>query len=94
MVSDFLNTSNTSQLTKRSPEGERSSQSLSSDTSKAQEQFLQLYLANQTITLLPTEQLTEVLTISAERIMPMPHMSPWIMGTYNWRSNMLWLVEG
>ena len=56
-------------------------------------QFLRLSPNAQTVVLLPTEQLNEVLTISTEQIAPMPGMSPWIMGTYNWRGNILWLVD-
>ena len=56
-------------------------------------QFLRLSPNAQTVVLLPTEQLNEVLTISTEQITPMPDMSPWIMGTYNWRGNILWLVD-
>ncbi len=68
----------------------RSSQS---SITKAQEQFLQLHLVSDTIALMPTKDLSEVLTFSAEQIMPMPHMSPWMMGTYNWRGEILWLLD-
>lgn len=70
------------------------SQSASStDSIPKMKQFLRLSPNAQTVVLLPTEQLNEVLTVSTEQIAPMPGMSPWIMGTYNWRGNILWLVD-
>lgn len=82
MVSDFM----------PAPELETPSQN-SAISEEVTEQFLQLHFASEITALLPTEQLTEVITVSTEEIMPMPHMSPWMMGTYNWRSEILWLVD-
>ena len=81
MGSEF---SNTPKLVKRSSQ---------SSITKVHEQFLQLHLVSDTIALMPTRDLSEVLTFSAEQIMPMPHMSPWMMGTYNWRGEILWLID-
>ncbi len=81
MVSDFL------------PAPNVETQSLNSTTTQVMEQFLQLQFASDMTTLLSTEHLTEVITVSPEQIMPMPHMSPWMMGTYNWRGEILWLVD-
>ena len=57
------------------------------------EQFLRLYLDGETGALLPISQLTEVLNVSYSQVMPIPHMYPWIMGVYNWRGEILWLVD-
>ena len=57
------------------------------------QQFLRFYLTDETLTLLPTKYLTEVLTISTEQIAPIPNMLPWIIGTYNWRGQILWLAD-
>ena len=57
------------------------------------EQFLRLYLDSDTGALLPITQLTEVLNVSCAQIMPIPHMYPWMMGVYNWRGQILWLVD-
>ncbi len=81
MVSEFLSDSNV----------ETKSSELESP--KVMEQFLQLHFASQITALLPTEQLTEVITVSPEQIMPMPHMPHWMMGTYNWRGEILWLID-
>ncbi|NEP08800.1 MAG: chemotaxis protein CheW [Symploca sp. SIO2C1] len=56
-------------------------------------EFLQFYLEPNTTTLLPLQQLTEVLTIPIGEIVPIPHMSPWVMGVYNWRGDILWIVD-
>jgi len=57
------------------------------------EQFLRLHLALNTTALLPLQQLTEVLTIPIGQIVPIPHMKPWVMGVYNWRGEVLWMVD-
>lgn len=56
------------------------------------EQFLQLYLPKMTV-LLPVHQLTEVATIPVGQIVPMPHMPPYVMGVFNWRGEILWMVD-
>jgi positive phototaxis protein PixI len=58
----------------------------------ASEQFLRLRLANDRV-LLPIQHLTEVLTISEGQIIPIPHMPAWVMGVYNWRGEILWMVD-
>jgi positive phototaxis protein PixI len=64
-----------------------------STSSKANEQFLRFYLFPNTTVLLPIEQLTEVLTISRDQIVPIFHLPPWVMGVYNWRGEILWMVD-
>ena len=46
-----------------------------------------------TTALLPMEQLTEVLTIPNGQIVPIFHMPAWVMGVYNWRGEILWMVD-
>ncbi|MDJ0743821.1 MAG: chemotaxis protein CheW [Xenococcaceae cyanobacterium MO_167.B27] len=81
MVSEFV------------PASSEAIKSQKSTTSEVIEQFLQLRCVSKTTTLLPTKHLAEVLTFATEQITPMPHMSPWMMGTYNWRGEILWLVD-
>ncbi|HEY9600557.1 MAG TPA: CheW domain-containing protein [Allocoleopsis sp.] len=64
-----------------------------STSSTASEQFLRFYLFPNTTVLLPIEQLTEVLTISRDQIVPIFHLPPWVMGVYNWRGEILWMVD-
>lgn len=60
---------------------------------QASEQFLRLRLASDIKVLLPIQHLTEVLTISEGQIIPIPHMPAWVMGAYNWRGEILWMVD-
>lgn len=62
-------------------------------SAKVNEQFLRFYLLPNTTALLPIEQLTEVLTIPKDQIVPIFHMPPWVMGVYNWRGEILWMVD-
>ena len=57
------------------------------------EQFLRFRLAPDTTLLLPVTQLTEVITIPLGQIVPIPEMPPWVMGVYNWRGEILWIVD-
>ena len=43
--------------------------------------------------LLPLEQLAEVLKVRITEILPVPEMPDCVLGIYNWRGNMLWLVD-
>ncbi|HEY9652883.1 MAG TPA: chemotaxis protein CheW, partial [Coleofasciculaceae cyanobacterium] len=64
-----------------------------STSSSASEQFLRFHLLPNTTALLPIEQLTEVLTISRDQVVPIFHMPPWVMGVYNWRGEILWILD-
>lgn len=56
-------------------------------------QFLRFFLMPDTHALLPVAQLTEVLTLPIEQMIPIPQMPQWVMGVYNWRGEVLWLVD-
>src|ERR687886_831374 len=62
-------------------------------SSKALEQFLRFHLLPNTTALLPIQQLIEVLTIPTGQIVPISHMPPWVMGVYNWRGEILWMID-
>ena len=57
------------------------------------EQFLQFQLDSKTTAMLPISEITEVLTIPLGKITPIPHMPNWVMGIYNWRGEVLWMVD-
>lgn len=63
------------------------------DLPAAGTQFLRLYLVPETKLLLPIDKLTEVLTIPLGQIVPIPHVPPWVMGVYNWRGEILWMID-
>lgn len=64
-----------------------------SAASSASEQFLRFHLFPNTTALLPIPQLTEVLTIPSNQIVPIFQMPPWVMGVYNWRGEILWIID-
>lgn len=63
-----------------------------SDTQET-EQLLRLSLIPDTTVALSVRYLTEVLTIAPHQIVPIPHLSAWIMGVYNWRGEILWMID-
>lgn len=62
-------------------------------SSNTGEQFLRLYLVPDTTAILPIQQLTEVLAIKSSQVVPISHMPTWVMGVYNWRGEILWMVD-
>lgn len=66
---------------------------LPSSTTVPEEQFLRLHLVPNTSILLPIQQLVEVLKIPTHAIVPLPHLPAWVMGVYNWRGEILWVVD-
>jgi positive phototaxis protein PixI len=39
------------------------------------------------------QQVTELIDIPLDRVVPMPHLPPTVMGVYNWRGEILWIVD-
>lgn len=62
-------------------------------STQSSEQFLRLRLPSERPVLLPIQQLTEVLNIAKNQIMPIPHLPAWVMGVYNWRGEILWMID-
>lgn len=56
-------------------------------------QFLQVYLEAERSLLLPVQQLVEILTIAQPQVVPLFQMPAWVMGVYNWRGDVLWVVD-
>lgn len=56
-------------------------------------EFLRLRLTPQVPILLPIQQLTEVLNVAENQIMPIPDLPAWIMGAHNWRGEILWMID-
>lgn len=57
------------------------------------QQFLRFKLQSDTIALLPVNQLVAVLTIDVAQIAAIPHLPGWVMGVYNWRGEVLWIID-
>lgn len=62
------------------------------DSSAFEQKFLRFALATQEA-LLPLEEISEVLNVRHQEILPMPEMPSCVLGIYNWRGKNLWLID-
>ncbi|AFZ30009.1 CheW protein [Gloeocapsa sp. PCC 7428] len=62
-------------------------------TTGVTQQFLRVHLVPDTTAMLAVNQITEVLTIPIAQVVPIPHMPGWVLGVYNWRGEILWIVD-
>ncbi len=62
-------------------------------TAQVGQQFLRIHLLPDTAAMLPVQQMTEVLTIPIASVVPIPQMPAEVMGVYNWRGEILWIVD-
>jgi len=60
---------------------------------EVKEQFLAFALDDQTRGILAIAQVVEVLSVPSFEIISLPHMSECIVGVYNWRGEILWMVD-
>lgn len=60
---------------------------------KTDEKFLTFYLGNKETAVISLTNITEVFQISQNDICGVPQMPNCIQGIYNWRGEMLWLVD-
>jgi len=81
MISEFLSRGATSEI------------QTTEQTAGVGQQFLRFHLMPDTTALLPVHQMTEVVTLAITDVVPIPHMPAWVMGVYNWRGEILWLVD-
>jgi chemotaxis signal transduction protein len=58
-----------------------------------QSQFLRFYFNSNEAALLPLEGIKEVLKVPVTAILPVPQMPPSVIGVYNCRGTILWLVD-
>jgi positive phototaxis protein PixI len=58
-----------------------------------QQQFLRFQLQSNLMALIEIDLVTELVNIPSDRIVPMPHLPPAVMGIYNWRGEILWIVN-
>lgn len=57
------------------------------------ESLLRFHLVPETTALITITQLREVLKVDPRRIVPIPKLPPWLVGVYNWRGEILWVVD-
>jgi positive phototaxis protein PixI len=56
-------------------------------------QFLKFQLQPNFTTLIEVELVTELVNVFVDRVVPMPHLPPTVLGVYNWRGEILWIVD-
>ena len=61
--------------------------------SDSRQKFLRFSLGSQDSGLLPLEQISEVIGVSVADILSVPEMPSCVLGIYNWRGEMLWLID-
>ncbi len=57
------------------------------------EKFLRFQLGAEGIALLPLNVIKQVMQVPVNEILPVPQMPGCVLGIYNWRGEMLWLVD-
>ncbi len=56
-------------------------------------QFLTFPLGSDTLAMLSVDHLKEVLTLPVGQVMPIPDMAAYVLGAYNWRGEILWVID-
>ncbi|ESA35455.1 chemotaxis signal transduction protein [Leptolyngbya sp. Heron Island J] len=56
-------------------------------------QYLKFHVLTDITALLPVAELAAALKIEVAKITAIPHLSPWIIGVYNWHGEVLWIVD-
>jgi positive phototaxis protein PixI len=57
------------------------------------QRFLRLQLCSENTALLAVDEIAAVVTVTVTDILPVPHMPSCVLGLYNWRGDMVWLVD-
>jgi positive phototaxis protein PixI len=60
---------------------------------QGQLQFLTFRLTEDTQAMISVQVLAEILTPSLLQVVPIPGMPAWVLGAYNWRGEILWVVD-
>lgn len=57
------------------------------------QRFLQFQICGGEVALLPLMDIAAVLQLTIAELLPIPDVSPWLLGVCNWRGEMLWLAD-
>lgn len=57
------------------------------------QQFLQFALLPDTNLMISLSEIAAVLKIPLGQIVPIPEMATWVMGVYNWRGQVIWMID-
>jgi positive phototaxis protein PixI len=57
------------------------------------QQYLKFLLQPGLMAVIEIERVTELIDLPLDRVVPMPHLPPAVKGIYNWRGEILWIVD-
>jgi positive phototaxis protein PixI len=57
------------------------------------QQYLKFLLQPGLMALIEIDCVSELMDITLDRVVPMPHLPPAVKGIYNWRGEILWIVD-
>jgi positive phototaxis protein PixI len=57
------------------------------------QRFLRVQVCPESTALLAVDEIIAIAPISITDILPVPHMPSCVLGLYNWRGDMLWLID-
>jgi positive phototaxis protein PixI len=60
---------------------------------RTQQQFLRFSIQPGLMALIEIDRVVELVNIPISRVVPMPHLPPAVRGVYNWRGDILWIVD-
>jgi positive phototaxis protein PixI len=71
----------------------RRSSLVAEPTARTQQQFLRFSIQPGLMALIEIDRVMELVNIPISRVVPMPHLPPAVRGVYNWRGDILWIVD-
>jgi positive phototaxis protein PixI len=60
---------------------------------RTQQQFLRFSIQPGLMALIEIDRVMELVNIPISGVVPMPHLPPAVRGVYNWRGDILWIVD-
>ena len=60
---------------------------------RSQQQFLRFSIQPGSMAIIEIDRVLELVNIPISRVVPMPHLPPAVRGVYNWRGDILWIVD-
>lgn len=70
-----------------------SSQEVDSVNNQVGQRFLRFHLGEEDTALLSVNVVKEVLSVSGEKMLPVPDVEASVLGIHNWRGEMLWVID-
>ena len=61
--------------------------------SQVGQRFLRFHLGEEDTALIAVNVVKEVLSVSGEKMLPVPDVNPSVLGIHNWRGEMLWVID-